>query len=113
VTLFVHSYGYKSLELFVDAATELRNNPSVDPHKFNTTLATMQTCSQVTAILEAGRLSLNSKGAAMIIECDVDGSCLLTNIWSGFLLMRFSLLQGMPSQFARNEAPFRSPYHLY
>jgi hypothetical protein len=64
------------LELFVDASTDLRNS-SADPCKYNATLATLQTCSQVTAILEAGRRSLDAKGAPMVIECDTEGTSLL------------------------------------
>lgn len=54
-------YGYKSLEEFVAAATQLRANPELDPTVFDKSLATLNGCALVTAILEAGRVSLDKK----------------------------------------------------
>jgi D-galacturonate reductase len=57
------SYGYQSFEKFIDAATQI-NNKTATPSDFDQTLPTVSTTMLTTAILEAGRLSLD-KGAMM------------------------------------------------
>eukprot|EP01065_Artemidia_motanka_P030841 TRINITY_DN36986_c0_g1_i1.p1 TRINITY_DN36986_c0_g1~~TRINITY_DN36986_c0_g1_i1.p1 ORF type:complete len:445 (+),score=109.13 TRINITY_DN36986_c0_g1_i1:71-1336(+) len=67
-------YGYRSLALFVNAAQRLRAG-GVRVGSFDESLATMGTpaSTYVTAIVEAGRRSLDSGGAAVSVECAVDG----------------------------------------
>lgn len=66
-------YGYKSLELFVDAATKMRNDPKATPADFDSKLATLATCKLVTAILEAGRRSLDTGLKTFVINYDKSG----------------------------------------
>mmetsp|Transcript_1098 Transcript_1098/g.3054 ORF Transcript_1098/g.3054 Transcript_1098/m.3054 type:complete len:416 (+) Transcript_1098:78-1325(+) len=54
------SYGYVSFERFIDAVTSIRNGQA-DPSSFDDDLPTGEATLQVTAILEAGRRSLDEK----------------------------------------------------
>jgi D-galacturonate reductase len=65
-----HGYGYMSFEKFVDAVTEIRSG-TAKPADFDTSLPTAATCLLTTAILEAGRRSLDSK---CTIQIDYDAS---------------------------------------
>ncbi len=60
-------YGYRSIETFVQAAHEIRLGQA-QPADFNSKLATAQDTLWVTAILEAGRKSLDSGGHRVLIE---------------------------------------------
>mmetsp|Transcript_11586 Transcript_11586/g.21986 ORF Transcript_11586/g.21986 Transcript_11586/m.21986 type:complete len:415 (-) Transcript_11586:12-1256(-) len=64
-------YGYVSFERFVDAVTEI-NKGSAKPEDFDTELPTGPATEQVTAILEAGRKSLD-EGRAVTILYDEKG----------------------------------------
>lgn len=65
-------YGYISFEQFVDAATAVRNGQA-RPEDFDTELPTGASTVQVTAILEAGRLSLDEARLVAILY-DADGN---------------------------------------
>lgn len=65
-------YGYQSIADFVDAANTIRNTAAT-PESYQGKLATVQETALVTAILEAGRLSLDS-GACVEIEYDNEQS---------------------------------------
>jgi D-galacturonate reductase len=65
-------YGYKSLEEFVNAATQMRNNSKLTSKDFDSKLATLSTCKLVTAILEAGRKSLDSGNKTFNINYDAN-----------------------------------------
>jgi D-galacturonate reductase len=54
-------YGYRSLEAFIDAATAIRRGEK-SPSDFRGHLATVHDTAMVTAILEAGRKSLDRGG---------------------------------------------------
>jgi len=60
-------YGYRSVEAFVDAARAIRAGQAT-ARSFEGKLATVQETSLVTAILEAGRRSLDSGGRVYRIE---------------------------------------------
>eukprot|EP01125_Pyxidicula_operculata_P019472 TRINITY_DN7077_c0_g1_i1.p1 TRINITY_DN7077_c0_g1~~TRINITY_DN7077_c0_g1_i1.p1 ORF type:complete len:426 (+),score=93.50 TRINITY_DN7077_c0_g1_i1:34-1311(+) len=60
-------YGYKSLEEFVVAATQLNNGLATDPSVFDNSLATLAATIPVTAILQAGRMSLDNNGKSVEI----------------------------------------------
>jgi len=61
-----NGYGYKSIEAFVDAVNRARSGTPVE--EFDNNLATIATTMTTTAILEAGRLSLDHGGCAYIIN---------------------------------------------
>ena len=65
-------YGYRSIADFVKAAGAIRNGEA-QPGDFHTRLATVQTTTAVTAILEAGRRSLDAGGSVVAIEYDETG----------------------------------------
>ncbi len=65
-------YGYRSIEAFLRAAEEIRQRRAV-PDDFNTSLATASATLQCTAILEAGRRSLDANGQAVRIVYDEHG----------------------------------------
>jgi D-galacturonate reductase len=62
-----HCYGYVTFEKFVDAACDIRDSGG-DPSKYSAVLPTFDSTVLVTAILEAGRLSLSRGGAQVNIE---------------------------------------------
>ena len=64
-------YGYRSIEVFVDAVIAIRSGLS-HPDDFRSVLATAKDTSIVTAILEAGRRSLDT-GTIQQIKYDEDG----------------------------------------
>jgi D-galacturonate reductase len=82
-----NGYGYKSLEMFVQAAQEIRAaallNYSINiPSAYQRTLPIIQSAAtqQTTAILEAGRLSLDNEGSAVHIHYFDTQSQLPTNV---------------------------------
>ncbi len=62
-----HCYGYVTFEKFVDAACDVREGRCL-PSSFSATLPTFDATVMVTAILEAGRVSLSRGGALVSIE---------------------------------------------
>jgi D-galacturonate reductase len=65
-------YGYRSIEAFLLAAEAVRCG-SAEPNDFNGKLATAQDTLLVTAILEAGRRSLDDQGRTLNIDYTSDG----------------------------------------
>lgn len=65
-------YGYQSIEAFVDAVTAIRSHTAT-PGDFHQNLATVQSTLHVTAILEAGRVSLDNSGRTVILQYDANG----------------------------------------
>jgi D-galacturonate reductase len=65
-------YGYRSIEAFVNAVNSIRAGTAT-PADYEGKLATMNTTQVMTAILEAGRRSLDNKGQAYQIRYDEDG----------------------------------------
>jgi D-galacturonate reductase len=65
-------YGYRSIEAFVDAVTEIRLG-ATSPVDCRNKLATVDDTVLVTAILEAGRRSLDSGGSRQQIKYATDG----------------------------------------
>jgi D-galacturonate reductase len=61
------AYGYQSMERFIDAVVSI-NEGKAEPKDFDNTLATAARTLQTTAILEAGRLSLDSNGSPVEIN---------------------------------------------
>lgn len=64
-----NGYGYRSIEDFVRAAVQIREGKA-KPQDFRGRLATIEDTVWVTAILEAGRRSLNEGGTVADIEFD-------------------------------------------
>jgi len=62
-------YGYRSLEEFVKASTEI-NTDNSDPRKYDHALATIWVTATSTAILQGGRLSIDNGGRAVAFELD-------------------------------------------
>eukprot|EP01137_Pigoraptor_chileana_P023019 Opistho-2@88671 len=67
-----HGYGYRSLENFVDACRML-NAKKVSLADLDLYLPTLRTTAVTTAILEAGRRSLDSEGSRIGISTSRDG----------------------------------------
>ncbi|KAJ9468154.1 scyllo-inositol 2-dehydrogenase (NAD(+)) [Diplonema papillatum] len=65
-------YGYISFEEFVTAANSI-NNKEARPEDFDTDLPTAHSTLQVTAILEAGRLSLDNGNKDVVIQYNDEG----------------------------------------
>lgn len=65
-------YGYRSFEVFLRAAEEIRQGRAT-PDDFNGKLATASDTLLCTAILEAGRRSLDANGKAISIDYDNHG----------------------------------------
>merc|ERR1711865_189505 len=72
-------YGYISFEAFVDGATKC-NASEAKPADFNGSLPTMATTAGATAILEAGRMSLDSDGQSFELVYESDTSCVPVSI---------------------------------
>jgi D-galacturonate reductase len=68
-----HGYGYRSFEAFIDAVAEL-NSKNIDMNTCDGKLATIGTTLQETAILEAGRISLDNQSAMVEIVYENDTS---------------------------------------
>ena len=64
-----NGYGYKSFEYFIDAVTRI-NNGTATVKDFDYSLASLATTFQTTAILEAGRRSLDEKRTVNIMYED-------------------------------------------
>jgi len=67
-----YGYGYRSIEEFVKSVLKIRDG-SYKPRDFEHSLATVHRTVTSTAILHAGRLSLDNNGAAVTIEYDNQG----------------------------------------
>eukprot|EP00899_Mesostigma_viride_P008310 jgi/Mesvir1/17480/Mv08753-RA.1 len=69
-----NGYGYRSLAEFVDVATKV-NEGALTPAEVTAedVIATVDTTLLVTAMLEAGRRSLDAKGKAFLIQYDANG----------------------------------------
>lgn len=67
-----HSYGYRSIEAFVDAVSAIREGKA-SVSDFNGNLATVHDTARVTAILEAGRMSLDHGGARFELQYRASG----------------------------------------
>ena len=65
-------YGYRCIESFVAAVAEIRAGRAT-PRTFDGTLATVHDTPTVTAVLEAGRRSLDADGATIRITTDAAG----------------------------------------
>lgn len=72
-------YGYRSIEAFVDAVEQVRGGLAV-PEDFRGGLATIDDTVLVTAILEAGRRSLDSGGMPHQIEYAVNGAAVALTV---------------------------------
>jgi D-galacturonate reductase len=59
-------YGYRSFEAFVDAVNHIRQGDAT-VHDFNHSLAMLEHTYRTTAILEAGRMSLNESRTVKIL----------------------------------------------
>jgi D-galacturonate reductase len=66
-------YGYRSIEDFICAADAVRTGRA-KPASFRGKLATLEETALVTAILEAGRRSLDAQGAIVELEYDRAGA---------------------------------------
>jgi D-galacturonate reductase len=66
------AYGYRSFEAFIDAVQKISAGAAA-PRDFDSLLATVHTTQQGTAILEAGRVSLDNGGATVDIVYEGDG----------------------------------------
>lgn len=66
-------YGYQSFEVFVNAVNVIRAGES-SPVEYDSILPTAQSTMLTTAILEAGRLSLDNEGATFRISYDGEGA---------------------------------------
>ncbi|QDU89783.1 putative oxidoreductase YdgJ [Pirellulimonas nuda] len=67
-----HGYGYRSIEAFVEAAQAVRTGKAACDD-FNGRLATVHDTTRVTAILDAGRRSLDAGGQRFELEYDAAG----------------------------------------
>jgi len=67
-----NGYGYRSISAFVDAVQSIQSGEAT-PANFDGKLATISTTQVMTAILEAGRQSLDNGGQACEITYDGDG----------------------------------------
>lgn len=68
-----NGYGYRSIEVFLRAVEEIRQGRA-EPDDFNGKLATASDTLLCTAILEAGRRSLDASGQATRIDYDKQGA---------------------------------------
>jgi len=68
------SYGYRSFEAFISAVQQVRAG-AASARDFDHSLASVHTTALTTAILEAGRRSLDAGGAAMAITYANADSC--------------------------------------
>jgi D-galacturonate reductase len=72
-------YGYRSIEAFVDAVEQIRSRLAT-PQDFRGGLATVEDTVLVTAILEAGRRSLDSGGQPHQIEYATTGDAIALSV---------------------------------
>lgn len=63
-----HGYGFRSIEAFIDAAQRLNNDPNASPEDLRHELALVQDTTATTAILDAGRQSLDQGGAVISLD---------------------------------------------
>jgi D-galacturonate reductase len=67
-------YGYRSFEAFVDAVASIQAGHST-PRDFDALLPTIHVTCGTTAILEAGRRSLDAGGMPMVLDYKDEASC--------------------------------------
>lgn len=72
-------YGYRSFEAFVDAVADV-NAGRKSISELDGTLATIASTYRTTAILEAGRLSLDANKTVEILYGERDKPCLPTDV---------------------------------
>lgn len=70
---------YRSFEAFIDAVAAIKRGDAT-PADFDHQLATLQTTQRTTAILEAGRLSLDHKKSVTIAYDNVFENCFPTRL---------------------------------
>ena len=68
-------YGYRSIEAFVDAVAQIRAG-TAEPNSFRGALATVDDTVLVTAILEAGRRSLDNGGQRHLVNYSSEGDAI-------------------------------------
>jgi len=68
-----HGYGYKSLDVFVNSCIAV-NEGSTKLEDLHNRIPTLKACIVTTAILEAGRASLDGKGKRMTFTYDSEGT---------------------------------------
>jgi len=64
-------YGYRSIEAFIDSVNKIRSGKAT-AEDFHDELATLRTTATCTAILEAGKRSLDNNGKAFLIKYDAE-----------------------------------------
>jgi D-galacturonate reductase len=69
-----YGYGYLSFEVFVDAVEQIRSCQVTDLSEFDKWLPTAASTLTATAVLEAGRKSLDLGGMPMNLEYDASGT---------------------------------------
>lgn len=73
-------YGYRSIEAFIDAVSAIRRGEA-GPADFDDRLATAATTFRTTAVLEAGRVSLDNGGLPVqIVYEDAMDDCMPTSL---------------------------------
>jgi D-galacturonate reductase len=72
-------YGYRSFNVFIDAVSAV-NARSAHVKDFDHSLASIATTYRTTAILEAGRLSLDNSKSVIIHYGDSQDTCLPTDL---------------------------------
>jgi hypothetical protein len=90
-----HGYGYRSFEVFIDAVADL-NEQRIDMKYCDRILATIGTTLQETAVLEAGRISLDNQSATVEIIYENDTTFVPIELrlvkWNSSQQLRSSLL---------------------
>jgi len=77
-------YGYRSIETFIDAVAQVRAGLA-SPEDFRGGLATVDDTVLVTAILEAGRRSLDSGGMPHLIQYTTAGNAAALSVATGYV----------------------------
>ena len=67
-----HCYGYQSIEAFVNCCLSMNNNENISRDEYSSYLAMIDDTILPTAILEAGRMSLDNNNRAVIIHYSDD-----------------------------------------
>ena len=74
-----HGYGYRSFEAFIDAVADL-NAKKINVDTCDMKLATIGSTFQETAVLEAGRISLDNQSAMVEIVYEDETSLIPTEL---------------------------------
>jgi len=74
-------YGYRSIEEFTSAASVLRSGKEKDPHIFDTSLATLYSSVPSTAILHAGRISLDTNNETVTFQFEKNPESPVSMVW--------------------------------